>query len=117
MSSRWSQTTNSSIVCGILAAIILWLPGAPLMAQVTSGTISGRVQDATGAVISGAAVTVSNPSNGLTRQITTSDSGEFVAPNLLPGTYNITPNVSKSNRVNSVSVQGGFDCRSKPKFY
>src|ERR1035438_5338814 len=62
----------------------------PLMAQVTSGTISGRVQDATGAVISGAAVTVSNPSNGLTRQITTSDSAESGAPNLLPGTYNIT---------------------------
>jgi hypothetical protein len=98
MSSRWSQTTNLSVVCGILAAIILWLPGAPLRAQVTSGTISGRVQDVTGAVISGASVTVSNPSNGLTRQITTSDSGEFVAPNLLPGTYNITVRRPASER-------------------
>ena len=113
MSSRWSQTTNSSIVCGILAAIILWLPGAPLMAQVTSGTISGRVQDATGAVISGAAVTVSNPSNGLTRQITTSDSGEFVAPNLLPGTYNITVEAPGFRKVEStgfvLSAAGKLD--------
>jgi hypothetical protein len=113
MSSRWSQTTVSSIVCGILAAIILSLPGVPLMAQVTSGTISGRVQDVTGAVISGASVTVSNPSNGLTRQITTSDSGEFVAPNLLPGTYNITVEAPGFRKVEStgfvLSAAGKLD--------
>jgi hypothetical protein len=34
-------------------------------------------------------VTISNPANGLTRTVTTSGTGEFVAPNLLPGTYNI----------------------------
>jgi hypothetical protein len=89
MSSRWSQVNNLRIVCGILGTIIIWLASAPLLAQVTSGTLSGRVQDATGAVIKDASVTISNPTNGLTRKVTTSDTGEFVAPNLLPGTYNI----------------------------
>jgi hypothetical protein len=59
------------------------------LAQVTSGTISGTVKDPTGAVISGATVTISNPSNGLTRTVTTSDGGEFSAPGLYPGTYTI----------------------------
>jgi hypothetical protein len=88
--SRWSQAINSRFIAGIAAAIILCLFCAPLLAQVTSGTISGQVQDATGAVIKDASVTISNPANGLMRKVTTSDSGEFVAPNLLPGTYNIT---------------------------
>jgi hypothetical protein len=90
MFSRRSEAHNLNIVCCILAALnfCICLCGFPLSAQVTSGTIAGRVQDSTGAAIKDASVTVSNPSNGLTRNLKTSDTGEFVAPNLLPGTYN-----------------------------
>ncbi len=87
MSFRCSQVVHATSIFVILAATLLC---GSLSGQVTSGTISGRVQDSTGAVITGANVTVSNPSNGFTRQITTSDAGEFVAPNLLPGTYSVT---------------------------
>ena len=87
--SRCSETVNLRIVVVTVAALALCLSCSPLLAQVTSGTIFGRVQDATGAVINDASVTISNPANGLTRKVTTSDSGEFVAPNLLPGTYTI----------------------------
>ncbi len=59
-------------------------------AQVTSGTIFGTVKDPTGAMVKGATVTIADPSNGLTRTVTTSDSGEFSAPGLYPGTYTIT---------------------------
>ncbi|HTY85544.1 MAG TPA: carboxypeptidase regulatory-like domain-containing protein [Silvibacterium sp.] len=61
-----------------------------MFAQVTSGTIYGTVKDPTGAFIKGATVSIVNPSNGLSRTVMTSDSGQFVAPNLLPGTYQIT---------------------------
>lgn len=93
--SRWFETSWSEMIslriCGIAAlALILCLSCAPLLAQVTSGAISGTVKDGSGAVLSGASVTISNPANGLVRKVTTSDSGEFVAPGLLPGTYNIT---------------------------
>ena len=77
----------SAISCVILCTLFLCIS---MLAQVTSGTISGRVQDTTGAVINNATVTISNPSNGFKREITTSGIGEFVAPNLLPGTYNVT---------------------------
>jgi hypothetical protein len=84
-----SQIISRRFVLLTVAELILCSAWAPLLAQVTSGTIFGHVQDATGAVIKDASVTISNPANGLTRKVTTSDSGEFVAPNLLPGTYNI----------------------------
>ena len=88
--SRCSETISLRIAAVMGFAIILSVLCTPLGAQVTSGTIMGTVKDSSGAVISDANVTVANPSNGLARTVTSSDSGEFVAPNLLPGTYTIT---------------------------
>lgn len=99
--SRWSKTSDRRIAVIAVSAILLCLSCAPLLAQVTSGTISGTVKDATGAVVSDASVTISNPANGLTRTVTTSDSGEFVAPNLLPGTYNITVDAKGFKKLDS----------------
>ena len=59
------------------------------MAQVTSGSINGTVKDTTGGVLPHASVTVSNPSSGVTRAVVTNDNGDFVVPNLPPGTYTI----------------------------
>jgi hypothetical protein len=70
--------------------VVLLIGCSSLIAQVTSGTIFGVVTDASGAVVSGATVTVANPATGLDRKITSGGSGEFSAPNLLPGTYVIT---------------------------
>lgn len=77
------------VVCGLVAVLALFFAGVSASAQVTHGTITGRVLDPTGAVVSHATVTITNPENGFTRNLTTSDSGEFVAPNLPPGTYAI----------------------------
>jgi len=52
-----------------LCTLVLW-------AQVTA-SISGRVEDATGAGIGGATVTVKNLETGATRVVTTSESGNF----------------------------------------
>jgi hypothetical protein len=48
------------VTVGILSALIIGTAGA----QVTSGTIFGRVKDSSGAYVKDATVTVSNPSNG-----------------------------------------------------
>ena len=52
-----------------LCTFVLW-------AQVTA-SITGRVEDATGAGIGGATITVKNLETGATRVVTTSDSGNF----------------------------------------
>lgn len=55
------------------------------------GAINGTVSDATGAVIPGAQVVVSNPNTGLRRALETNSAGLFAVPSLTPGTgYVIT---------------------------
>jgi hypothetical protein len=58
--------------------------------QTTFGTVTGQVKDATGAVISGAVVTISNQGTNVGYKTTTSSSGVYIQPNLLPGTYSIS---------------------------
>ncbi len=48
------------------------------------GAISGTVLDASGSPVPGAKVVVSNPSLGLTRELTTTNAGVFAAPALTP---------------------------------
>jgi len=58
--------------------------------QSTFGSMRGAVQDASGAVIPGAAVTIHSLDENIERQVTTNDSGEFVAENLKAGRYTLT---------------------------
>ncbi len=86
------RCSRSAIASPFIAALALALsicaPPA-LSAQVTSGSINGTVKDTTGGVLPHASVTVSNPSSGVTRAVVTNDNGDFVVPNLPPGTYTI----------------------------
>jgi len=68
----------SVILCGHLVS-----------AQVTTGTISGVVQDPTGAVIPGVAVTAKNVDTGTARAVTTDEGGRYAAPNLPLGNYEV----------------------------
>jgi hypothetical protein len=60
------------------------------IAQVTSGSLLGTVRDASGAVIPGATVTVTDTGKGTTSVKQTDTEGNYSVPNLLPGTYNVT---------------------------
>jgi hypothetical protein len=59
-------------------------------AQVVGGTVLGTVTDKTGAVVAQAQILVKNLENGSTRSVTTDAAGFYAAPNLLPGTYQVT---------------------------
>ncbi|HJT89453.1 MAG TPA: TonB-dependent receptor [Bryobacteraceae bacterium] len=83
---------NPSVISRVLlfaacatAAIAL----LPLEAQVTTATLYGVVQDATGAVIPGAAVTATNQGTGIARSAVTDERGEFALPALATGQYTI----------------------------
>src|SRR5260370_36295138 len=55
------------------------------------GSISGIVQDATGATVPGAAVVVANESKGIRRTLETNSQGQFAAPALIPASgYKVT---------------------------
>ena len=57
--------------------------------QANTGTLTGTVHDASGAVIPAAAVTITNVNTGVSSQWSTGGAGAFTAPTLLPGTYDI----------------------------
>ena len=60
------------------------------VAQTTTGTITGKVEDGSGAALAGAQVHLTLVANGTTRDAVTSEAGEFNAPVIPPGLYSIT---------------------------
>jgi hypothetical protein len=61
-----------------------------LFAQGTTGTITGVVTDPTGAVIPGAAVTVTNQGTGVNFHLTTNNAGIYSITSLLSGMYTVS---------------------------
>src|SRR5258706_13848681 len=71
------------LLFGALAASTLGL------AQ-TTATLSGVASDASGAVLPGAQVTVTNKNTGVKRTVATDSPGRFTASQLAPGPYEVT---------------------------
>jgi hypothetical protein len=71
-----------------LLFVVACLAG-PVLGQAPVGSISGTVTDATGGVIAGAQVSISNKTIGTTRSVTASAQGLFTAPALPPGNYEV----------------------------
>ena len=86
-SSPDGRTTAASRLT--FGAFTLLLFAASALAQTTAGRILGTVTDQTGAAASGATVAVTDVQRGTSRTLTTDDTGGYVAPELLPGSYKI----------------------------
>ncbi|PYU89566.1 MAG: hypothetical protein DMG08_21015 [Acidobacteria bacterium] len=72
-----------------LLALLLGVPGT-CTGQTATGQITGTVKDASGAVMPLVKITVSSQLTGLTRETTTSDSGNYVFPLLPVGVYSVS---------------------------
>ena len=73
---------------GIFALSLLLASALPASAQ-TFGQITGQVTDASGAILVGASVTVTNTQTNQMREAVTNTSGSYAFPTLLPGVYNV----------------------------
>ena len=73
----------------VSAVIILLLATVPAVAQATVGTILGTVTDASGGVLPGVEVTITNNETGVSRTTFTNESGNYKVARLLPGRYSI----------------------------
>jgi Carboxypeptidase regulatory-like domain/TonB dependent receptor len=91
----------------VLSFLILLLAQLPAYAQQTLGGINGTVTDASGAVLSGTAVTVVENQTQLTRTQATNDSGSYLFVDLPIGTYTVTFTHDGFQRQNvpSIAVQ------------
>ena len=73
----------------LLLVALLSLPGSAF-AQGTSGRLVGTVQDASGAVLPGATVTLSNPATGYQQVDVANAQGAFVFSSVPVGTYRLS---------------------------
>ncbi len=75
----------------VLIAIVAMIPwGSLAIAQTTSGSLSGTVQDPQGGMLPGATVTLVSQRRGNTDTTTTNEQGFFTFPQLPPDTYTLT---------------------------
>src|SRR5207302_180755 len=76
------------LVAGLLAFSNLLC--VSLNAQVSGGSLSGTVTDSSRAAIPNVQVTLINLATGVARTVATDDTGFYTAPDLLPGSYEMT---------------------------
>ena len=70
----------------LLVALFLTSPG---WAQSTFGSITGTVTDASGAVMPGARITITNADTGVARHVPSGGDGVYTVADVLPGTYRL----------------------------
>jgi hypothetical protein len=68
---------------------VMMIGASGVQAQVESGKLVGTVGDASGAVVAGATVTVTETQTNAERKTTSNSGGEFVVTELKPGTYTV----------------------------
>jgi hypothetical protein len=89
-----TRKRDSKGICVFLFALVALAlamsSSVRVYAQVSGATMTGVVSDASGAVIPNAIVSIKNVATGETRALTTDSAGFYTAPNLLPGSYEIT---------------------------
>jgi hypothetical protein len=77
---------NSAKYVYLLVVALPLLPSCALAQAVAGlGAITGTARDASGAVVSGAGVTITNSSIGFNRKLETTNAGIFAAPSVTPG--------------------------------
>jgi Carboxypeptidase regulatory-like domain/TonB-dependent Receptor Plug Domain len=70
-------------------AVVSLLSASHVYAQVAGATLTGTVKDPSGGIIPGAQVTITNVATGVARIVSSDTSGFYIAPNLLPSTYEL----------------------------
>jgi hypothetical protein len=74
----------------VVLALLLSAASPALLAQAVNGSIIGTVTDATGAVVSGAQVTITLTGQDAQHTTVTNDSGNYTEPDLPSGTYSVS---------------------------
>src|SRR6476646_9363140 len=88
----------------LLALSILLVAARPTMGQAVNATLLGTVTDSSGAAVASAKVTITETNTGISRTSQTNDSGNYVFPDLPPGTYTVTAEQPGFKRASRASI-------------
>jgi len=85
---RANRSSRMAVLALVLSFAIVLVPSA--FGQAISGTLTGTVQDPTGAAVNGATVEVTNVATGFKTTAKTQSFGSYLFSELPAGTYNVT---------------------------
>jgi hypothetical protein len=85
----------------IILGTLLFALSAPVRGQAVNATLLGTVTDSSGASVANVKVTITETNTGISRVSQTNESGNYVFPDLPPGTYSV------------VAEQAGFKRESR----
>jgi hypothetical protein len=78
------------LLLGALVAAFSAVFSAPVVGQAVNATLLGTVTDSSGAAVANVKVTITETNTGISRGSQTNESGNYVFPDLPPGTYTVT---------------------------
>ena len=80
---------KSVVYCALIFLLLSWWGGSA-WGQVPTAAMSGTVKDSSGAVVAGATVTITSLETGATRTVETDTNGDYLAPALVVGRYQVS---------------------------
>ena len=87
---RCMPRSFSNFLPVVYLAVALLVGCLQSFAQGSAGRIQGGVTDQTGGAVAGATVTILDTQRNITRTLMTDSTGQYNAPNLLPGAYTVS---------------------------
>jgi hypothetical protein len=89
----------------VLLAFVLFF--SQLYGQSTNGSIGGTIEDVTQALLPGVRVTATNVATGIVSTLLTNETGSYNFPNLLPGQYKVTAELTSFQTETRINVEIG----------
>ena len=87
-----------------LLVIVALTPG-PVKGQAVNATLLGTVTDSSGAAVGNVKVTITETNTGISHTSQTNESGNYVFPDLPPGTYTVTAEQAGFKRASRAGVR------------
>ena len=105
--NRFSAALNTLWLLGTAVLLMAVLLGfsQPARGQAVNATVLGTVTDSSGAPVANVKLTITEVNTGISRNSSTNESGNYVVPDLPPGTYTVTAELSGFKRAS----RAGFD--------
>jgi Predicted outer membrane protein len=107
--AMYFSNLRTKAASGFAAVLVALFIATSAFAQSGTSGVSGTISDQAGAVIPGATVTLTNLGTGLSRTVTTNDSGRFNFATIQPATYKLEVTVSGFKKLVNNELQALVD--------
>lgn len=89
---------------GLLVLTVLLAGASTTMGQAVNATVLGTVTDSSGGAVANAKVTITETNTGISHTSQTNDSGNYIFPDLPPGTYKVVAEQSGFKRESRAGI-------------